>query len=516
MAIQIVRNESGNCITFVGTTNPAYWNACLSGEVDSEDNTRVNIINDVRSQGGDTVYEFFKIPYTDFRDADGDPFATAQDAADYITNQANVLDSTSALYRGTWDADANTPTLADDDTPNTGDFYYVSTAGSTTLGGVSTWRRGDKVIWNGTVWQKLGATSIVDANTRSTLLDTQVSVFADGEHAVKDPQGAPGWYYQNTENRKVNWYFYGDTDVTSYTYGDFGGAYMVVDIRTVGSNLYWSLYTRPQLDGDDQASWYRSRVNYENASTMQAATAGRYLVHTSNLNVTGIEPTLPRISLPIESVTTVGPQAGTEELYLMALSTSSGLPAATNEFVVEKVAFKLGDYIQAYDLVAVPTTSAEAGATTPTTIDFEREATATTILADDGQQFGVNSIRAIGNGDNTIDVVNAQTNEVIYDNLDMTQIQVEGVSAGANEAAVVNTMNALFTNTPVGDGGSYVPTFPVTGATDVTYTLAEGIVPPPRSPRARPTCTALARTPAAMGPACGRPRPSTPLANTTR
>ena len=47
MTIKIVRNDAGNCVNFVGTTNPAYWNACLSAEVDSEDPNRINIINNV-------------------------------------------------------------------------------------------------------------------------------------------------------------------------------------------------------------------------------------------------------------------------------------------------------------------------------------------------------------------------------------------------------------------------------------------------------------------------------------
>ena len=35
MAIKIKRNDAGNCIEFQGSSNPVYWNACLSGEVDS-------------------------------------------------------------------------------------------------------------------------------------------------------------------------------------------------------------------------------------------------------------------------------------------------------------------------------------------------------------------------------------------------------------------------------------------------------------------------------------------------
>jgi hypothetical protein len=92
MAIRIVRNEQGNCINFYGSSNPTYWNACLSGEVDSTDTNSINIINDIiTSQTGTTQYEFFRVPYTEFVDAEGNGFANAQDTADYITEKANVV-----------------------------------------------------------------------------------------------------------------------------------------------------------------------------------------------------------------------------------------------------------------------------------------------------------------------------------------------------------------------------------------------------------------------------------------
>jgi hypothetical protein len=92
MAIRIVRNEAGNCINFFGSSNPTYWNACLSGEVDSTDTNAVNVINDIiTAQTGETEYEFFRIPYTEFTDADGNGFADAQTTADYITEKANVV-----------------------------------------------------------------------------------------------------------------------------------------------------------------------------------------------------------------------------------------------------------------------------------------------------------------------------------------------------------------------------------------------------------------------------------------
>lgn len=94
MTIKIKRNEAGNCINFEGSSNPVYWNSCLSGEVDSTDSTLVNVVNDIiTTQSGVTQYEFFRIPYTEFVDADGNAFSTAQDCSDYITQEANVLGS---------------------------------------------------------------------------------------------------------------------------------------------------------------------------------------------------------------------------------------------------------------------------------------------------------------------------------------------------------------------------------------------------------------------------------------
>ena len=89
--IRVVRNKAGNCINFLGTTNPAYWNACLSAVINEDDANTINVINDIRSATSeDTVYEFFRIPYTEFRDKDDNPFPDATTAAEYITKNANV------------------------------------------------------------------------------------------------------------------------------------------------------------------------------------------------------------------------------------------------------------------------------------------------------------------------------------------------------------------------------------------------------------------------------------------
>ena len=385
-----------------------------------------------------------------------------------------------ANYLGTWDAAANTPALVAATHAGTeGDFYYISADGTTALDGVTSWRRGDKVIWNGSAWQKLQATSVIDGSTFTTLLNTQTSVFADGEGAAADPDGAPGWYYSNTENNKINWYVYGDTPSIRNELGDLNGFYAVVTPKNTTSEPYFSVYTKVQGDGNDQ-SWYRSRVTYYDQTNLQTMVAGtKYLVHNnaSAAVLDAIDQTLPRISLGIDSATTVGPQGATEELFLMALSTSSNYPAGTNDFIVEKVGYVIGDHQNEYELASPPTTGPSTSDETPSTIDFRLDGTGTTILANDGKQYGVNSIHAVANGDGTIDIVALPAEQVIYDNLIYGNITITDSAAGTTENGAVNALNALFTNLPLGAGGSYVVTYPTTDAVDITYTQGEPTTP---------------------------------------
>lgn len=91
MSIRIVRNSAGNCINFVGSSNPAYWNACLSANINEDDPNRIDIINDIRSSNSaETAYEFYAVSFSDFADKDGNTFVDAQAAVDYINAEANV------------------------------------------------------------------------------------------------------------------------------------------------------------------------------------------------------------------------------------------------------------------------------------------------------------------------------------------------------------------------------------------------------------------------------------------
>jgi hypothetical protein len=63
-------------------------------------------------------------------------------------------------YKGTWDANANSPALASS-VGTQGDYYVVNVAGTTNLNGITDWQIGDWAIFNGSVWQKVDNTDAV-------------------------------------------------------------------------------------------------------------------------------------------------------------------------------------------------------------------------------------------------------------------------------------------------------------------------------------------------------------------
>ena len=82
-------------------------------------------------------------------------------------------------YKGQWNAETNTPTLADG-TGTKGDFYIVSVAGTQNLGsGNIQFFVNDRVIYDGSVWSRLSAG---DVKTVNNVLPTNGNVPLTGEN----------------------------------------------------------------------------------------------------------------------------------------------------------------------------------------------------------------------------------------------------------------------------------------------------------------------------------------------
>jgi len=82
-----------------------------------------------------------------------------------VSSQIPSSLSGAIVFKGTWNASTNTPTLADGSGTN-GWEYAVSVGGTRNLGsGNITFTAGDYVIYNGTIWQQIPSSTIAAAGT---------------------------------------------------------------------------------------------------------------------------------------------------------------------------------------------------------------------------------------------------------------------------------------------------------------------------------------------------------------
>lgn len=132
--------------------------------------------------------------------------------------------SASEVYKGTWDASTNTPTLADG-VGTAGWWYRVVVGGTVNLGsGNTTFAVGDDASYNGTIWQKRpGSTYTLQAATNSTLggvmIGSGITVQLDGTISVSTS------YLSNSDVRIANW-------DTAYSWGDHASAGYLLSINS--------------------------------------------------------------------------------------------------------------------------------------------------------------------------------------------------------------------------------------------------------------------------------------------
>ena len=243
---------------------------------------------------------------------------------DGFAKKLGVLD-----YKGTWNATTNSPALSHA-TGKKGQYYVCSTGGSAFLA----CEAGDWLLHNGTQWQRLDMmdkTSIAPANT---VYESNAQVYADGAAPVADPSGREGWYFKNTTaGQKINWYFFSYTQQTVQL-GQVSSFWAVVTVYTT-KLPFLSLYTLPQADGLNGASWYRSRVSYVGTNPVAP---GTYLLHLGA--DPGVYPGLQRIPLTREPVTARGPEGAAEVVMTALVSTDSAAAANTVQLVCPHASFQ--------------------------------------------------------------------------------------------------------------------------------------------------------------------------------
>ena len=174
------------------------------------------------------------------------------------------------------------------------------------------------------------------------------SIYADGAAGQADPTGSEGWNYVNTGTNKINWYHFYQISGSprQYTLGDVESVYVKALSRhaTATRLPYLTIYTVKENDGQDAGSWYRSRLNFELENSQIPAgliVSGVPFVLYGKNDVAVFTNYLHE-EAPL-SFSSNGPQADSEVILYMALSSDSSEAAGGYNFTAQSIGFQTPD-----------------------------------------------------------------------------------------------------------------------------------------------------------------------------
>lgn len=195
----------------------------------------------------------------------------------------------SQTYIGTWNPSTNTPTLVNG-IGTAGYFYRVIGAGTVNFGaGNITFSVGDDVEYNGSVWQRLPAPTII-GNALTKTDDTNVTLTLGGSPSTSLLNTASitvGWTGTLADARiasSSNWNTaYGDRIATFSTSGSSGAATFSSNTLNIPTYTLSGLGGQPALSGTGFVKITGSTISYDNSTyltTISGVTAGGDLTGT--------------------------------------------------------------------------------------------------------------------------------------------------------------------------------------------------------------------------------------------
>lgn len=138
------------------------------------------------------------------------------------------------VYRGTWNASTNTPTIISS-AGSKGDYYIVSVAGSTNVDGINDWKIGDWIIFNGTVWDKVDNTeAVASVNGYTGIVTLTTSDIAEGTNLYyTDTRARAAITLTTSGTSGASTYSGGTLNIPNYSLSGLGG---VPTSRTITIN----------------------------------------------------------------------------------------------------------------------------------------------------------------------------------------------------------------------------------------------------------------------------------------
>jgi hypothetical protein len=192
-----------------------------------------------------------------------------------IQGQINAL-SGGSTYKGSWNANTNSPTITSG-TGTAGDYYIVSTAGTTTIDGVSSWDIGDWIIFNGTVWQKIDNTdSVTSVNSQVGAVVLTTSDITEGTNLYyTDTRARAAISLTTSGSSGAATYSSGVLNIPNYTLSGLGGVSSSTTLTINGT----------ALDLTTSRSWDVGTVTSVNASVPTGFSVGSAVTSSGNIAI---------------------------------------------------------------------------------------------------------------------------------------------------------------------------------------------------------------------------------------
>jgi hypothetical protein len=192
-----------------------------------------------------------------------------------LQGQINGLQG-GTIYKGAWNASTNTPTITSS-VGTLGNYYVVTTAGTTNINGVSSWAVGDWIIFNGTVWEKIpNVDSITSVNGQTgAVVLTTANITESGNLYYTDTRARAAISLTTTGSSGAATYTSGVLNIPNYTIAGLGG---VTSSRTLTIN-------GTALDLSADRTWSVGTVTSVNASVPTGFSVGSAVTSSGNITI---------------------------------------------------------------------------------------------------------------------------------------------------------------------------------------------------------------------------------------